>query len=534
MPDPGPNPVEILASRQLAGGKDAFWTDEFKVADDAKGGLRIAPKIDATQKADVAQRMHIDLYAWDDKRGDWIMAGGMGWRGGVVAGKGAEPPPDPTLTVNVGDLIGRRLRLRLETEKIVSLSIQREETLGIKVGSGLEHHSVAWVQNKVVDATFADHVHCPSLTVTAGGSLTVAYSHNRGSGTVEEPVTSDDKTNVWLNNSNGGKWVVHPSIGNFGVGIAVAAAAATGATVVTVTASVEGWLRVGLTEWSGMNAAPADGTSSAYGNSANPAAGSITPSANGVEVAILGTYTNETLTPGTGWTEIYEAEALMPCSAAYQLTTGGTAYNAGWTVASDWWWACAVALKEAAAAGGSAYERMCAESMGYTDAPVRVASFARSSAEAVGMTDAAVRVAAFARAAAENMGVTDALVKAADYARMSAETVTLSDALVHVADYTRVAAEAEGMTDAAGQAAAYVRATAEALGFTDAADRIVAFVRMLAESENMTDHADRIAAFVRTLGEAEGMTDAQRAQLNPLVSALNAAVIFLILEQRNR
>lgn len=98
-----------------------------------------------------------------------------------------------------------------------------------------------------------------------------------------------------------------------------------------------------ISEYSGVNATPLDGTVvSNAGTSAAPTASITTTFANDVVVAFM-THTDNTnvvITPGSGWTEIKEVESTagLTGSSIFQIVTATATYTPNWTLASSQPW----------------------------------------------------------------------------------------------------------------------------------------------------------------------------------------------------
>lgn len=120
----------------------------------------------------------------------------------------------------------------------------------------------------------------------------------------------------------------------------------TGGSTCTVTVNPTGSndkMYFNISEYSGVNATPLDGTVvSNSGTSTAPTASITTTFANDVVVAFM-THTDNTnvvITPGSGWTEIKELESTtgLVGSGIFQIVTTTATYTPNWTLASSQPW----------------------------------------------------------------------------------------------------------------------------------------------------------------------------------------------------
>lgn len=134
------------------------------------------------------------------------------------------------------------------------------------------------------------------------------------------------------------------------VNVSFVVSAASGATTITFTPTSSDWMAMGIAEFSGVDGNPFDGRSGNTNNTANPTAGAISTTTAGVVLGVMGRHASGTITPGTGWTQIFEDENWddTTISFIYQITSASGSYNASWTASAASWWAAAVALKEGA------------------------------------------------------------------------------------------------------------------------------------------------------------------------------------------
>jgi len=96
-----------------------------------------------------------------------------------------------------------------------------------------------------------------------------------------------------------------------------------------------------------------DITAGAYGSSAAASTGNFNTTDTDIILAVMGVQAGGTITPNTGWTQIYEQESYsdMTINFMYRIGAAGT-YNAGWTN-SNTRWVCSAAAYKPAAGGGA-------------------------------------------------------------------------------------------------------------------------------------------------------------------------------------
>jgi hypothetical protein len=181
--------------------------------------------------------------------------------------------------------------------------------------------------------------------VVAGNCIVAAVMTDSGRAQNDASGWSSTPSNTWAFGSADSDTSKHTNI-------SFVTNAAGGATTVTFTPTSADWMAMAIAEFSGVaTSAAKDGASGNTGNTANPQAGAISTPRAGVVLGSMGRHATGTITPGTGWSEIFEDETWddATISFIYQITSAGS-FNPSWTAAAVSWWAAGVAL---GAASGS-------------------------------------------------------------------------------------------------------------------------------------------------------------------------------------
>lgn len=128
-----------------------------------------------------------------------------------------------------------------------------------------------------------------------------------------------------------------------------------GACTVTVSLSSGEYIAIGIAEASGLpTTAAIDVSNGAYGNNAAAQVG-LTTTDSDIIFGVMSPQASGTITPNTGYTQIYEQESYndMTISFVYRIGSAG-AYTVGWTNPNNRWCCSAAAYKPAAGGGGNA------------------------------------------------------------------------------------------------------------------------------------------------------------------------------------
>lgn len=194
--------------------------------------------------------------------------------------------------------------------------------------------------------------------VTAGNCICVGCHSDSGKGGTNASVWSSSPANTFTHGvTDAGGHCNNSYVLN----------CASGATTITFTPTSSDYCAIAIGEFSGIaTSAAGDGSNSNTNNTANPAAGNITTTTSGLVWGTMGRHATGTITPGAGFSEIFEEENWnnTTISTIYQITPAGT-YNANWTAGGGVaWWASAFALKDAAGGGATTFTKITGERFG--------------------------------------------------------------------------------------------------------------------------------------------------------------------------
>jgi len=202
-----------------------------------------------------------------------------------------------------------------------------------------------------MSATLVQHTYVRSVGDV--DSVSVAFGSNVTAGnTIIAPaatIGTEPQTGAvtdTLSNSYARDVSIDPASSSRNTSIFRASGIAGGACTVTLDVTGTAWQNLVISEWSGMAAAPLDGTATGEGNDAAPVTGSFSPSGPCTIIGML-THDNITIsiTPGATYTQLDEAEdfgASFPFGAEYKQVAAGT-YTADWSVGSTPTWVCCAA-----------------------------------------------------------------------------------------------------------------------------------------------------------------------------------------------
>jgi hypothetical protein len=213
------------------------------------------------------------------------------------------------------------------------------------------------------------------------------------------------------------------------------------------------------------------------------------------------------LTESQNNNQIGTAGNIAGYSSGYKLVSSQGTYNGSLTLdAARDWVAIGWSVKEGG--GGTLVQVTAADSLGFSDAPVRVGTFLRTMADSLALGNTVARMGTFLRSNADGLTIAATVTRLLTLARTAADTLSLGNTVARIGTFGRTLADTLTIADVVTRTGTFLRSAADSVSFADAVAASKIFARTLADSLSFSDSVTRTGAFLRTAADSLGFSDA--------------------------